>query len=273
MVSPAPPKIRLMLVRDPEHCIQALCELEDQINLETYKEKYEETRHLVKPIHIKNAHTHFYSLTIFGLIQQSLIAPLGNYEKTKEGTRICKLLKKKRHSEVKKIMRYLLKNNFKKGKLFRDFENFVKAKKKVTFKEVDERYDEITAASLREWSAYANIINYDKKLQKIWNVEYEKKVQIPLKKFKEKLIRYYDKFQESEILGLESVFVYINKIRTEMCLEFNCSNDYWNELMTKLLDSKFGEKIRLYGSIPSEFEGKENFNYNGTLYALIRIKD
>lgn len=272
MIINDPPDIGLMLVRDPKECVQALCELTDEITLENYKEKYEEIKQLIKPIHIKNAHTHFYSLSIFGLIEPDAKAQKGVFNKTKEGKQICSHLKNGDISKAKEIFRYLLKNNFKKGKLFRDFENYMKIKNETSYKDIEFRYKEITAASLREWTAYAGITAYDKKAKRIWYVNNDKLIKIPLKKFIDQLISHYKKLQESEILGMDSIFVDINKIRTEMSLEFNISNEYWNKLMVDALNSKFGKKIRLYGSIPSEFEGKENFNYNNTHYALIRIK-
>lgn len=267
-----PPDIRLMLVRDPKECVQALCELTEEITLKNYKEKYEEIKKVVKPIHIKNAHTHFYSLTNFGLVEPDTKASKGVYKMSQEGIKICNYLKNNNLSKAQKMFQYILKNNFKKGTLFQDFENYLKIKNETTFEDIEERYREITAASLREWTAYAGITGYDKKAKKIWYIKYEDKIVIPFKDFKKSLISYYAKLQESEIMGMDSVFVDINKIRTEMCLDSNISNEYWNRLMVKTLDSKLGEKIRLYGTVPSKFEGKENFNYNNTHYALIRIK-
>lgn len=267
-----PPDIRLMLVRDPKECVQALCELTGEITLKNYKEKYEEIKKLVKPIHIKNAHTHFYSLTNFGLVEPDTKASKGVYKMSQEGIQICNYLKNNNLSKAEKMFQYILKNNFKKGALFRDFENYLKIKNETTFEDIEERYREITAASLREWATYAGMTGYDKKAKKIWFVKHEDKNKISIKEFRELLISHYSELQQSEINGVDSVFVDINKIRTEMCLEFNISNDYWNSLMVEILDSKFGEKIRLYGSIPSEFIGRENFSYNNTNYALIRIK-
>ena len=265
-----PPNIRLMLVRDPKECVQALCELTGEITLENYKEKYEKIKKLIKPIHIKNAHTHFYSLRIFGLIEL-LPNAKGIYQMTKAGSQIREYLKNNNITKVRTVFQYLLKNNFKNGKLFSNFEMYMKNKNETTYKDIEDRYEEITAASLREWTTYAGIIEYDKKEQKLWYVGSKMK-KISLTKFKTRLIFHYKQLQKSEIQGSASIFVDINKIRTEMCLEVNISNAYWDELMIKILNSEFNEKIRLYGSISSEFEDRENFRYNNTNYALLRLK-
>lgn len=266
------PKIRLMLVRDPEDCVKALCNMESIFDLHQYTNSYESVRQRIKPIHVKNAHTHFYSLRIFGLIEQDPDSAKGRYRKTEAGNKICKLLNSENSKELENKLRYLLLNNPEKGKLFQDFEDFVSKRKKRTIKEIIARYDELTAVSLISWSEFAGIIEKDNTKHVIWHLSSAMEKEIPLKEFWKEIQENYDKLQTTDT-GLQKVFVDINDLRTTMCLKSNWSNRYWNKKFTQILNSSYGKNIRLYGSIPSEFENKENFIYNDIKYALIRIKE
>jgi len=114
-------RIRLMLVRDPEDCVKALCKLEEPFDLQQYTNAYEHLRKRIKPIHIKNAHTHFYSLRIFGLMGKDESSQNSTYRKTKAGREICLLMQQGKYGKVKEKMGYLLLNNLEKGELFNSF--------------------------------------------------------------------------------------------------------------------------------------------------------
>jgi hypothetical protein len=262
-----------MLVRDPEDCIKAMCEIDGSMDIHSYTLSYEKIRKRIKPIHVKNAHTHFYSLRIFGLIKEDKSVVKGTYVKSPAGEEICRLLKTGTKKELQNKLRYLLTNNPEKGELFRDFESFVTYENIVTFDEIKLRYDDLVAASLIAWSQFAGIIEVDKGQKKMWHVPTDEGKDISLNDFWNMLKTNYEELSTSKLFGADKIFVDVNELRTKICLSMNWSNDKWNKLMTKILDSNYGTKIRLYGSIPSEFEKKENFKYDNKWYALIRIKD
>lgn len=268
-----PPDIQLMLVRDPKKTLYTLCELEKTFNLQDFALKYEVVKKLQKSIHIKNAHTHFYSLRLFGFIQQAESKPKGVYQKTDTAIEICNLIHKNEKEAASKI-RYLLLNNFEKGPLFKDFKNFAKEKKELSIDEVKQRYKAWrTIPSLIEWSVLARIIDIDREEGKLWYLGEREGKDIGVKEFGNEFKKIFYSMKSDTAFGTEIFYVDITKIRTKMCLKWKWSSEKWNKHLTKLLKSTLGKNIRLYGSTPSTFETKETFLFKDTLYAYIGINE
>ena len=268
-----PPDIQLMLVRDPKETIMAMCKLEKTFNLQDFTFQYEVVKKLEKPIHVKNAHTHFYSLRLFGFIEQVESKPKGVYQKTETANEICRLM----HKDAKKIaskIRYLLLHNFEKGPLFQDFKNFAKEKKEFSLDDVKKRYKVWrTIPSLIEWSILARIIDIDREEEKMWYLKEKEGKDIPIKEFWNALKEIFYRMKSETAFGTDIFYVDITKIRTSMCLKWTWPNEKWDKHMTKLLKSPLGKNLRLYGSTPSTFETKETFSFKDTLYAYIGINE
>lgn len=268
-----PPNIQLMLVRDPKETVQAMCTLKETFQLNDFICSYEKIKKLDKSIHIKNAHTHFYSLRLFGFIESVEGKPKGVYQKSETGVEICKLLPLQEKKAAQKI-RYLLLHNFEKGHLFQDFTEFAKTKKEFTIDDMKHRYTTWrTLPSLIEWSVFGKIIDIDRNQKRMWYLGDDEGKDIPIKKFSDHFFDIFYQMKSETAFGVEIYYVDISKIRTKMCLEFNWSNEKWDKHMTKLLQSTKGKQIRLYGSTPSTFETKQTFAFDGTLYAYIGIND
>jgi len=268
-----PPDIQLMLVRDPKDTLLALCALEKTFTLQDFAFNYEVIKHLEKPIHIKNAHTHFYSLRLFGFIEQSESKPKGVYSRTDAANEICKIIRKNPKIASKKI-RYLLLNNFEKGILFKDFQQFAKEKKVFTIEDVKKRYKKWrTVPSLIEWSVLGKIIDIDKTQQKMWYLGDEEGNNITIVEFWKLFRDLFYQIKYETVFGTDIFYFDISKIRTRMCLKLYWSNEKWNKHMVKLLKSPYGKNLRLYGSTPSTFETKETFLFENTSYAYIGIND
>jgi len=273
-VESEPPEIQLMLVRDPEETIKALCNLGDTFTLQDYVFQYEVVKKLEKPIHIKNAHTHFYSLSLFGFIQQDEHKAKGTYRLTKAGTDVCSLLKTDRRQKASEVIRYLLLNNFKKGELFQDFQNFAKKEKRFGLEDAKKRYKKWrTLPTLIEWSIMAGIIDIDRDSKRIWYLGDNQQKNISMAEFSSIFLDAFHRMKSETTFGTDIFYAEIAKIRTLMCLKLLWSNEQWNSHMVKLLKSKQGKKLKLYGSTPSTFETKETFRFEDTLYAYIGIED
>jgi len=273
MMTSVPPDIQLMLVRDPKETVQAICALENPFQLQDFISSYEKIRKLEKSIHIKNAHTHFYSLRLFGFIEQVEGRPKGVYQKSETAIEICKLLPSNEKKAARKI-RNLLLENVEKGPLFQDFEQFAKTKKEFTMDEVKNRYVIWrTIPSLIEWSVFGKIIDIDRNQNKMWYLGNDEGKDIPVKDFSDHFFKVFYMMKSETAFGVEIYYADISKIRTKMCLSLDWSNGKWDKHMTKLLNSPKGKQLRLYGSTPSTFETKQTFSYDGTSYAYIGIND
>lgn len=275
----------LMLNEDPRETIKALCRLSNSvIDWELYKSTYEDLIGREKPISKQHADTHFYTLSIYGLIAPSQSARKGKYSITTVGRMLCKSLAKGSMEEYKRILANVLLNNSEKGHFFRSFIAFVKSSDKVTYDDILRFVENkllkekttrigIVARTLRAWSKDAGLIETDKERKLIWSIKEAKKKSRPsLKEFWTILLDKYLFLRESEIFGIENIFVDILELRTLVCIDRPWSNEEFNQYLVKLLDSEYGEKIRLYGAPTSVFSNRENFGYKGRVYAYIRME-
>ena len=272
----------LMLVEDPKFTIQVLCNLPDYFNWQMYKDKYEQMKGLSRPISRQHADTHFYSLSIFGIIEQVDLGR-GKYKLSISGKVLCKYLFENRIFKFKNCLANILLNNQKKGEIFRSFFEFVSNKGKVNYDEIhtflkkintdkNKSAIEIMARSLIAWSEEAGLIERDTQQKIIWPVKQEPKKDISIEEFWNFLCKKYLELKKSEIFGIEKIYVDILQLRTAICLELNIENEEFNKLIIRLLDSEKGDNIKLYGAPTSFFSGRENFSYMNRVYAYITIR-
>lgn len=274
-----------MLNEDPRETIKALCRLSNSvIDWELYKRTYEDLVDLGKVISKQHADTRFYTLSIYGLIAPIQSAGRGKYSITTVGRMLCKSLAKGSMEGYERILANVLLNNSEKKHLFRSFIAFVKSRDRVTYdnilrfvenkilKEKTTRTGIVTR-TLVAWSKEAGLIETDKKRKLLWSIkEAKKKVALLLKEFWTILLEKYLLLKESEIFGIEHIFVDILELRTLVCIDLSWTNEEFNQYLAKLLDSEYGEKIRLYGAPTSVFNNRENFTYKGRVYAYIKMR-
>jgi hypothetical protein len=263
-------KTGLMLVEDPEDTMKTMCQFRDTtLDLYRFKTTYEEIKQRSTPIHEKHAHTHFYTLSLYGLIVPSESGPKGVYRISPIGKEICDCLERSDAKKLRQILSSILLNNPRKGQLFKDFLKFVSERPKVLKKEIYTQFKALPGRTLIAWSKAAGLIESDKDF--VWSLPREKKI-VTLEQFKEKLVEAYKEINKPQMLGVEKIFVEISELRQRICVDFSWSLKEFDEYLTRLLDSPFGEKIRLYGGPSSVFEESKNFMYGDRLYIYIRIK-
>lgn len=261
----------LMLVEDPEDTIKAMCRFrETTLDLNSFKSAYEEIKQRVTPIHEKHAHTHFYSLSIYKFIVPLESAPRGTYRLSSTGKELCKCLNRLDMNRFRQILSTILLNNPRKGQLFKDFLSFVNKRKKRNRKEVYAQFKELPGRTLIAWSKAAGLIEADRNF--VWGLPQKKKEILTSEQFREKLVETYKDMSTPEMLGLEKIFVDIGELRQRICIDHSWTFDEFDAYLRELLDSPFGEKVRLYGAPSSVFEERENFIYKERLYIYIRIK-
>jgi hypothetical protein len=274
-----------MLVEDPRDTIKTLCQFSStSFNWHSFKENYERIKGLVKPISSQHTDTHFYSLSIYGLIKPSESAAKGEYQLSAVGKVLCQSLAEGRINDYKRILSNLLINNSKKGLLFREFINFVKARSKASNDDVIKLVEGISAKkeskntigiiarTIIAWSEDAGLIGRDKERKIIWFVAQEPEQELTIDQFWQILLKKYKYLRQSEIFGIEHIYVDILELRTIVCIELSWPIEKFDSYLVKLLDSEMGERVRLYGAPTSFFSDKQNFSYMERVYAYIMIK-
>jgi len=260
----------LMLVEDPEDTIRVICQFRGRtLDLAAYKRAYEIMKKRRRPIHEKHAHTHFYTLSIYGLI-----VPCGDgsscYRVSPIGNELCECLDRLDVERYRQILSNVLLNNPRKGRIFKKFLSFVGDQKKRSKQEVSERFKEIPARTLIAWSKSARLIEGDHDF--VWAIPQKEKKALGMKQFQHEVIDTYNTLSKSEVFGLEKVFVRISELRRSVCIEHSLTFEEFNEYLTELLDSSFGERIRLYGAPASSSKETESFLYRNKLYVYFRVK-
>jgi len=146
----------------------------------------------------------------------------------------------------------------------------VNEQKKRPRTEIYAQFKELPGRTLIAWSKAAGLIEADRSF--VWSLPQEKKEFLTLEQFREKLVKTYKDMSKSEMLGIEKIFVEIGELRQRICIDHRWSFQEFDKYLRRLVDSPFGEKIRLYGAPSSVFGERESFMYRKRLYIYIRIK-
>jgi hypothetical protein len=142
--------------------------------------------------------------------------------------------------------------------------------KERTRTEIYERFKELPGRTLIAWSKAAGLVEADRKL--VWSLPRKEKKFMNLSQFQTELVALYKDLTKSEMIGIEKIFVEIHELRQKICIEHNWDFKEFDDYLTRLLDSTFGESIRLYGGPSSAFKEMESFMYQKRTYLYIRIK-
>lgn len=161
-------------------------------------------------------------------------------------------------------------NNPRKGQLYKAFLSFVNERKKRSRKEIYTQFKELPGRTLIAWSKAAGLIEADR--NSVWGLPQKEKQILSLEQFRGKLVETYKDMSKSEMLGIEKIFLEIGELRQRFCIDHSWSFEEFDECLRRLLDSPFGEKIRLYGAPSSVFDERENFMYDRRFYIYVRIK-
>jgi hypothetical protein len=262
-------KTGLMLVEDPEDTVKAMCSFSGgTLELASFKSVYEKIKKRKKPIHEKNAHTHFYSLSVYGLITPIQKGEKTLYELSSIGKELCESLGNT--ERFQRMLSNILLNNSSKGHLFKEFLAFVAQQEKTTRKRVYENFRELPGRTLVAWAKAAGLVEANREF--VWRLPERKQVPLTMGEFQTELLKAYSNLSNSGVVGISRVFVEIKQIREKICVDHSLSYKEFDEYLTTALDSDFGEKIRLYGGPSSAFKEGESFMYKNRLYLYIRVK-
>lgn len=257
-----------MLVEDPRDTLKGLCTFADsEVDLASFKLSYEKMiGRGDRPIHIKHAHTHFYTLTLFKLLVPE--THKGKYRLSLVAKNLCTLLASpNRKDEYQKILSEVLLINESKGKLFEDFLQFVTEKKSK--KDIDQRFKPIPARTLIAWSKEAGLIQ---EYQNFFQAIPRKKTKPTQAQFKDVLIKIYTETQTTEVFGIKRIYVPIGGLRFNVCVELGLKKEEFDDELKYLLSTEYGTRITLHGAPTNVYEEEETFNYSGKLYIYLSIK-
>jgi hypothetical protein len=261
--------ISLMLVDDPSDTFATLCSFKDCIVTKTsFTLQYESIKGRFKPIHAKNADTHFYILTTFKLLVPSG-SGRGQYQLSSIAKNLCNL--RKNPSDINEFqirLSEILLNNERKGKIFIEFLEFVKNGK--TKKEIFEKYKPITTSkTLIAWTKFAGMVSeYNSIIQTIPKQRNE----LSESDFKASLVSEYKNLVDRDNLGIKRLSVPIAELRFNLMIKLHISRDTFDDMLRKLLEKDFNNRITLYGSTSDEFQEEATFYYSNKLYIYLSMK-
>lgn len=256
----------LMLVEDPRKSIEALYPfIGGEVTLSVYKREYERVINRVsKPIHIKHAHTHFYTLSIYRIIEPS--GRSGTFRVSETGLKLCALLKGGKYAEYRSLLAKVLLASESKSELFQKFLKFVSDSK--TFKQVYDRFGNITGRTLIAWTCEADLAISDN--AKVRAIPRDLPKPSP-GKFWTTVTDAYREFEKSETLGITRMFMPISELRFTAGVELGLTPDDFDDLLREALDSSIGGKASLYGATSEVYASFRPLVYNKKAYAYISI--
>jgi len=271
MTNGTPSKTGLMLLDDPEDTLKAMCFFsKTEFDKTKFIKKYEVIKGRKKPLHEKNADIHFYTLSIFKLFTKPNNSK-NNYRLTPIAEELCELMMDGTNNEkFQQLLTKVLITNEHKGQLFLNFLNFTKKRK--TEKEIFEEFRIIPAKTMIAWCKLAGLLLQEGDyLQSIM----PNKKEVKLSQFKVTLQEYYNELEKTKTYGINRIFVPIDELRNNVCIKLNIRKDKFDELLTDLLSTDFGQKIHFHGATTTAYEkrAKEVFNYGNKKYLLVSMRD
>jgi hypothetical protein len=257
---PYQPKKRLMLVDNPRLLFKTL---------QIFKE-FE--KNIGKEVHIKTAHTYFYTSSIYKIIIKSnKNLPKPAYRLSSIGVYIIDIYNdENKKIEYSNTLKNLLLNNKIKGELFRDFLMYVEKPKKI--KEIYEKYLEPTGKTLIAWCLEANLIRRKKYI--VGLIKNDINSNISIDKFWTVLKDIYTDMQMTDFLLIKKIYVDLDEVKLRVTCELGISDGLFDEFLQKLMASEYSKFITLDGGPSSVYKDQYTFKYKGKnyLYLSMRIK-
>lgn len=260
----------LMLVGHPRILLSTLCYFKESIaTLSSFKQHLEKSMKRTKPIHIKTAHTYFYTATTYKLLLP-VEGQKGVYRVSETGKYICGLLDDpSKKEEYRKALRSILLSNPRKGHLFQEFLDFVK--NTATEKEIYKRFQTPTGKTLIAWRLEAGLVLKHGKF--VAPLKPSKKSPTE-KRFWEEMLSVYEKMQQTSMLRIKRLLVGIDELRLRVSCSLNFEEtSEFDRYLKKLLETDLKRRITLYGA-PSHMlaDTEKTFLHNGKIYAYISLK-
>jgi len=259
----------LMLVEDPRKTLTALCRFADaEVDWSSFKSVYEaEIGRVDDPIDEKHADTHFYTLTLYKLLVLA-DAGKGKYRLSSVAKELCGLLyDPQQQREYRKLLANLLRANEAKGHMFREFVEYAKVKRSK--KDIYRRFKSVPSRTLIAWAAEAGLVAVHKDEVCAIKVHRKKPSQT---EFWKTLVAEYRSMQRTSMLGIRHIYVPIGDLRFNLGVKLDLNREEFDAELKKLLASKEGTKIVLYGAPTNVFEELEFFESLGRLYVYLSMK-
>ena len=265
---------RLMLVDNPKILFKTLCLMKsDSITLNDFKTTLEVSLKRKKPIHIKTAHTYFYTATTYDLlIKTKNTKTKPTYRLSSTGLYICKLLNNpNKIVEYKEAIKSIILTNKKKGPLFNTFLNFLKNPKRIT--DIYEEFEEPTGKTLIAWCLEIGIVVKHGNL--IGLAREEPYSEPTLDEFWLILKDNYKLMQKTPIFGIKRIYIDLAELRLRVLCELGISDPlYFDKALKELLSSKYQQNITLDGAPPIAYDNdRYSFIFNNKKFLYISMRD
>jgi len=261
----------LMFVDDPIDLLMAFCKHPDgNMTKESFIQVYRKIKQKDK-VGSKVPDTHVGTLHYYNLIESNPEFPIGTYRKTATGNTLCKLLKKRKteKNEFQKFLAAIILSHPQKGKLFKNFLNFIK--KERTVEEIRDKYKWNVGLTLIAWCVEAGLAwRVDDRV--IRSIDYEQGIEeIPIEEFWNSIKKTYEKIRITDE-GRKNLFVDFQDIRLICTRSLKLKNPrIFDKMFTKLMRSEYKHLINLHGAPTGEFSKMANFEYKGRLYPYLSL--
>lgn len=263
---------KLMLVDRPRILLTVVCAFNGStVTLKSFKQQLEKTLlRTDNPLHIKTAHTYFYTATTYELFTP-IEGQKGVYRISETGSLLCQLAHdSNRYADYQKALQSILLSNRKKGPLFREFLDFVKntALEKEIFKE----FQPPTGKTLIAWGLEAGLIC--KKGDAIAPIRL-RTCPPTLEEFWSELLIVFKRMQRTQTMGIKRLAVRVDELRLRVLSALNLQENLdFERYLEQLMRSKYRDSVDLYGG-PSHVLADPNkvLNYNSKVYAYISVKE
>ena len=260
-----------MLVDNPKILFKTLCSInQDFITLSNFKKKLENELGREKPIHIKTAHTYFYTATIYGLlIKLEEIKTKPTYRLSATAIYICNMLNLKKQYEYKEAVKTLILTNKKKGELFNQFLNYVSSPKIIN--DIYNKFEEPTGKTLIAWCLEAGLIVKHDNFIGLARKEPEDMPSID--EFWSALKKIYTLMQKTAFFGVKRIFIDLEEIRLRVLCDLGVSDpNYFDFALNNLLESEFNNYVTLDGAPSLAYDNeKYSFSYKGKNFLYISL--
>ena len=224
-----------------------------------------------KPIHIKTAHTYFYTARIYGLlVKANKNKKNWLYRTSSTCNYLCGVYNDENNiEEYQRALKSLLLNNDEKGELYSDFLNFVKRPKKIS--EIYNKYKTLTGKTLIAWCLEANLI---RKKSNIVSYKHEQDIKPPsLEKFWKSLVTSYIDMQDTGMFGVKKIYADLAELKLRISCELGIDEDEdFDRYLKNIIQSKYGTIITLDGGPPLLYKEQYHFRYKDKNYLYLSIK-
>jgi hypothetical protein len=255
-----------MLVDNPRRFLKSLCQIRGTtFTAESYRTvlaSLTDRGH----VHEKTRDTYFYMATILKLIRQT--STPHEYTTTEVCGKICHAMDDPDQiQEYRRLLRGVLLTNPDKGALFKEFLGFISRRRST--REVIERFKEVPAKTLTSFCLEAGLAVEHGGFYKASR----RNQKVGLAQFYATFSRVYNELQTSKDSRGPWIYVPVDLMRDVVSVELGLDSPMlFDELLGKLLDSKWGRSVFLHGAPPQLTEEFTGFLYRRKRYAYVSLR-